>query len=104
MKMRIPNLLLLATAIAVSLVATGALDIEVGWTGGEAHALDLFGKSDSESDAKSDDPSELEAFWQQGSGRAPMVPIGVPASFADLAEQVSPGVVNISGCFITEQI
>ena len=59
MKMRIPTFLLLTAAIAVSLVATGALDIETGWTGGEAHALDLFGKSDAQSD-QSDDPEGLK--------------------------------------------
>ncbi|MFP8879383.1 MAG: Do family serine endopeptidase [Myxococcota bacterium] len=94
MKVRIPTLLLLTTAIAVSLVATGALDLEVGWSGGEAHALDLFGKSDSKSDTDSE--QESGGFWQDGSGNQPMVPIGVPTSFADLAEHVSPGVVNIS--------
>ncbi len=97
MKMRIPTLLLFTTAIAVSLVAAGALDIQIGWRGGEAHALDLFGKSDKSSDAQSEeDATKGSPFWQQGSGNAPMVPRGVPASFADLAEQVSPGVVNIA--------
>ena len=94
MKARISTLLLLTAAIAVSLVATGTLDIEVGWSGGEAHALDLFGRSDSESD--SSEPGDGALMWQEGSGYPPIVPTGVPASFADLAEHVSPGVVNIS--------
>jgi len=89
MKLRVPTLLLLA--IAVSLFATGSLEIR--WNGGDAHALDLFGKSDSDTPNETEDGSGL---WQNGSGNPPIVPQGVPASFADLAEKVSPGVVNIS--------
>src|SRR5262249_36094314 len=58
-----------------------------------AHALDLFGKKDAASTQKSE-PGEV--FWQQGSGKQPAVPQGVPNTFADLAEASSPGVVNIS--------
>ncbi len=36
-----------------------------------------------------------ETFWQTESGIAPISPIGLPTTFADLAEQVSPAVVNI---------
>jgi serine protease Do len=91
MNARISTLLLLSATIAVSLVAPGGLDVEIGWRGGEAYALDLFGKSEESSSDEDAGP-----FWQQGSGNAPLVPIGVPSSFADLAEKVSPGVVNIS--------
>jgi serine protease Do len=36
-----------------------------------------------------------EEFWKTESGFPPTAPIGVPTSFADLAERVSPAVVNI---------
>ena len=100
MKLRIPTLWWLAAATAVSLVATGALDIEVGWRNGEAHALDLFGSSSDEKDKKSDKAGAQ--FWQQGSGKPPMVPIGVPASFAALGKS-SPGLARRrrSGCQYT---
>ncbi len=96
MKVSISTLLLLTAATAVSLVATGTLDIQVGWNGGEAHALDLFGRSDSASDSTEKEPGDGAPMWQEGSGNPPIIPTGIPASFADLAEHVSPGVVNIS--------
>ncbi len=96
MKLPIPNLLLLTAVIAVSLVAAGALDVQVRWSGGDAHAIDLFGKSDTPAESGDEPSSNGSGLWQNGSGNPPIVPIGVPASFADLAEKVSPGVVNIS--------
>ena len=78
--------LLLGSIALLVLVATGTLDVQVRWRQNEAHALDLFG---------SDDEEESGEFWKEGSGQAPIVPQGVPASFADLAERVSKAVVNI---------
>jgi serine protease Do len=81
--------------VAVALVASGALKVQVSWLDNDAYALDLFGKKDDASagEPAADTPSP---FWQQGSGKAPIVPRGVPNTFADLAEASSPGVVNIS--------
>ena len=85
---------ILGTALGVALVASGALQVNVRWLPNDAKALDLFGKSDAQTQGESADaPTE---FWQQGSGKAAIVPRGVPNSFADLAEGSSPGVVNIS--------
>src|SRR5262245_47852992 len=85
---------LLVAVVAVALVVGGALKVDVSWLGNDAYALDLFGK-------KKDDANQIaaapeEPFWQQGSGKSPAVPRGIPNTFADLAEASSPGVVNIS--------
>jgi serine protease Do len=81
--------LLIATLL--SLVAVfGVLDDLVGQGG--AHALDFFGGDDTAASAES---TELDAFWQTDSGIPPTQPIGIPTSFADLAERVAPAVVSI---------
>jgi hypothetical protein len=58
------------------------------------HALDLFGKGDA------DEPRARErrgrAVLAAGLGQGSRVPVGVPNTFADLAEGSSAGVVNIS--------
>ncbi len=77
--------------VAAVLFASGALEVNVSWLDKDAHALDLFGK-----DAGKEDAGSAEPFWKQGSGKEPVVPRGVPNTFADLAEASSPGVVNIS--------
>ena len=46
------------------------------------------------SDAAARQPPEPSGRTAQG--RQPITPVGVPNTFADLAERVSPGVVNIS--------
>jgi serine protease Do len=79
--------------LAVALFASGALKVHVSWLDNDAYALDLFGKDD---DAGKQDATSDEPFWQQGSGKPPVAPRGVPNTFADLAEDSSPGVVNIS--------
>ena len=81
--------------LAAVLVASGAVNVQVSWLDNGAHALDLFGKE--EGGTSGSESSEAAApFWQQGSGKAPIVPAGVPNTFADLAEASSAGVVNIS--------
>jgi serine protease Do len=57
-----------------------------------ANALDLFG-SDDETKTTRDD--EHEAFWRTDSGIGLAEPVGIPTSFADLAEHVAPAVVSI---------
>jgi serine protease Do len=77
-------------ALAVSLlVASGVVDVRVNVRDRVAGAIDLFGE---------DDPPAKpgEVFWKEGGGGAPAAaPSGAPSSFADLAERVSPAVVNI---------
>ncbi len=83
---RFGSILLLSATAVVALVLAGALDIRVDWRAGEARALDLFGSSEA---------SDPEAFWQEGTSQPPAQIQGIPTTFADLAERVSPGVVNI---------
>jgi serine protease Do len=86
---------LMVGIVAAALLASGALRVQVSWLDNGAHALDLFGKT--ETSKESPPPADSgDPFWQQGSGKAAVVPHGVPNTFADLAEASSPGVVNIS--------
>jgi len=82
---RVASAALLASFVLLGLVLSGQLHIQ--WRGNDAHAIDLFGGGDDEKDDGT--------FWSEGSGKEPMVPQGVPNSFADLAQQVSKAVVNI---------
>ena len=90
MQRRLGSLILGALAGAAFLVAGGFADSQLGWRGNAARAIDFFG-----TDEEAEQTPEAKPFWREGSGREAIVPTGVPASFADLAEQVSKGVVNI---------
>ena len=85
---------LVLTGVALaSLVASGVLDVRVRWVDNAAQAIDLFGSG---GDDEEEQPAVAAGpFWQEGSNQPAIVPLGVPASFADLAERASPGVVNI---------
>ncbi|MCZ6781993.1 MAG: DegQ family serine endoprotease [Proteobacteria bacterium] len=85
-------ILLFTAAVLVLLVSSGALEIRFDWSDNSATAIDLFGNND-EADAEAAIPTEI--FWKENGAAEPIIPIGVPASFADLAERVSPSVVNI---------
>lgn len=74
------------TRIALTLLATALI---VATNVSAANAFDLFGES------KKDAAKEGEPLWGEVENPVPIKPIGVPATFADLAEQVSPAVVNI---------
>ncbi len=67
-----------------------------------AQALDFFGDS---SEGKSGTHAERETFWRSESEIPETQPIGIPTSFADLAERVAPAVVSIqtSGIVATNQ-
>jgi serine protease Do len=84
-------LLVLGAAVA-ALVAVGALDVEVHWRDNVARAIDLLGQED---DAKTAEAPSTP-FWKEGSDAQAVEPVGLPTTFADLSEHVSPGVVNIS--------
>jgi len=86
---RLASALLLGSVALLALVVSGALDIQVRWQGNDAHAIDFFGSGDK------DEKEDSDTFWKEGSSQAPIIPEGVPASFADLAERVSKAVVNI---------
>ncbi len=93
--MRTLILSVLATALVLSGVL-GSLDLartpEIGPT--TARSLDFFGSSDDDAAASASD-SDREAFWRTESGIPEAQPVGVPTSFADLAERVAPAVVSI---------
>jgi serine protease Do len=90
-KMRRTLFLTLVAGLAL-LVWTSQVDVKIDFEPGpkSADALDLFG-----SDEKSSDKDKQEAFWRSESGIASTQPIGIPTSFADLAERVAPAVVSI---------
>jgi serine protease Do len=56
-----------------------------------AQALDFFGDDDS----KPAESTDRNAFWRSDSGIQEAQPVGIPTSFADLAERVAPAVVSI---------
>ena len=63
------------------------------WIGPQpAAAIDLFGGGDEEAAGTE---KAREAFWRTESGIPSAQPIGIPTSFADLAERVAPAVVSI---------
>jgi serine protease Do len=79
----------LGLAVAL-LVASGVVDIRVSVRDRVAGAIDLFGEEEQPPAAAA------EPFWEEGGAQRPAVPPGgAPGSFADLAERVSPAVVNI---------
>jgi len=82
----------MTTALAASLgwILSGYIGIDPrAQEGGVAHA-DWFG-----SDEETQDEATATPLWQEGSKAPPIAPQGVPGSFADLAERVSPAVVSI---------
>jgi serine protease Do len=89
---RLASASLAAAVLLAALVVSGRLDVDVRWRDGAARAIDLFG-----SDEPEEAPAKPDAgrFWRENGTAQAIVPQGVPGSFADLAEQVSPGVVNI---------
>ena len=87
---RLGTILLFGAAVLVLLSSAGHLDGTLRWSDNAAAAINLFGSDEDEVADESRDP-----FWQDGGVREPIVPVGVSSGFADLAEQVSPAVVNI---------
>jgi serine protease Do len=88
---RVASVLLVASVGIAALVVADRVDVELRWRAGAAHAIDLFGSKDPEASEE----SAGGRFWQEDGDAKPIVPQGVPGSFADLAERSSPGVVNI---------
>jgi len=89
--LRISTAFVCTTVIAIFVASlVGGFDIQVNWRSSDAKAIDFFGK-DETSDADDGKP-----FWRENGDATPIVPTGIPSSFADLAEFASPGVVNIA--------
>jgi len=83
-----------AAAVGLALLLSGALDVELRWGGNTAHAIDLFGGS-KEKEAAPQEPAPHEPFWQESKDAKPLAEPPATGSFADLAQRVSPAVVNI---------
>ena len=83
-------------AAAALLLGTGGTDSGALFGAGPkaAGALDLFGSGDRPEEEASKSAGG-EAFWRSDSGIETAQPIGIPTSFADLAERVAPAVVSI---------
>ena len=87
------NKILWTAVVGLALLAwSSRLDVDIDFDAGPpaAEALDLFGSDD---DAPKS--AQREAFWRSESGIPTAQPIGIPTSFADLAERVAPAVVSI---------
>ena len=85
---RLGSVLLTVAVATIVLTGSGVLDIQINWRDNSAQAIDLFKRDEKKT---SDAP-----FWREnGDAPAAISTSGVPNSFADLAELVSPGVVNI---------
>jgi serine protease Do len=85
-----------AVALAAALVLSGALDVDVRFGGNAARAIDLFGRGrEAPKEETPEAPSGGPAFWTESRGGEPLAEIPPSASFAKLAEKVSPAVVNI---------
>ena len=89
---RFASILPAAAVVAAALVVAGRLEVDLRWRADDAHAIDLFGSDEPEESGKA---ASEGSFWKENGARQPIVPEGVPGSFADLAERSSPGVVNI---------
>ncbi|MBW2423392.1 MAG: DegQ family serine endoprotease [Deltaproteobacteria bacterium] len=88
---------ILFPALLIALIAIGVtsrIDVHIDFDLGpqSADAIDLFGGGD---DEKEETTAEGDAFWSTQSGIPAAEPVGIPTSFADLAERVAPAVVSI---------
>ena len=94
---RFGTILVLLVAAGLLLIASGVLDVRVAWRGNQAVAVDWFGSKPEANDRDAAAPQVAASpFWESGSGTPEaLAPQGAPQSFADLAERVSRGVVNI---------
>jgi len=91
---RLATVVLLTSVVAIALVASGVLDVRIQIGSRDAEAIDLFGSGEKEQ--QEEKAEAAEPFWKESSGGVEVAPPpGVPASFADLAERVSPAIVNI---------
>jgi len=86
---------LAAVAVAaLTLLLSGALDVELRWRSNAAQAIDLFGGGKEEK-TEEPGPAPGEVFWHESKDAKPLAEVPAAGSFADLAQKVSPAVVNI---------
>ncbi len=89
---RITRVSLLSAVVLGLFLAAGTLDVRIDWRRSTARALDLFGEEQPPTGEDGDD----QRFWiESGEQSAMRPPVRLP-NFADLAERISPAVVNIN--------
>ncbi len=93
-RLLIPTLIvsLLLTGFGMQLDLPSDQPLKMQWGPKTASALDLFGSGEDQEDQPA---AAKGAFWRTDSGIPKAQPVGVPTSFADLAERVAPAVVSI---------
>ena len=90
---RLATNLVITTALVGALIASGTLEVRA--ESGNAGFWDRLIGGSGEEAASEPAKQSAEPLWETDSGIGPIQPIGVPSTFADLAERVSPAVVNI---------
>ncbi len=83
-------LLVLGAGVLALLFATKLVRVRVEVAENVAEAIDLFGSAEAGKNAPAGEP-----FWTESGARETSAPSAGAPNFADLAERVSPGVVNI---------
>jgi serine protease Do len=81
---------LAATALATVLLVSRTVDVDWHWRDNDARAIDLFGTSEDKGTIDT-----VKPFWKDSKDAVPLAEAPKQASFADLAEHVSPAVVSI---------
>ncbi len=87
---RVGTLLLGGAIVGGLLIASGAIELQIDWRDNVADAIDLFGR-----DKPGAGTAAAQPFWQEGEQTPPPPAAFGQFSFADLAQRVSPAVVNI---------
>ncbi len=77
--LRISTALLCTTAIGLLVASFWGLEFQLSWRGNDAQAIDFFNQDEK------GDAADAEPFWHENGAAEPIIPHGVPASFADLA-------------------
>src|SRR4030095_2763309 len=86
--------LLGATALGAVLLVSRTIDVDLHWRDNTARAIDLFGSSEKKEEGKGTSET-TKPFWNDSKDGVPLAEPPKQASFADLAEHVSPSVVSI---------
>jgi serine protease Do len=84
-----------AAAAVGALVLAQVVDVDVRVRTHDARAIDLFGSDEEKAEEPAAPSADAKPFWTDSSAGAPVAEAPKQASFADLAERVSPSVVSI---------
>src|SRR4030095_1548010 len=81
--------LLGATALGAVLLVSRTIDVDLHWRDNTARAIDLFGSSEKKEEGKGTSET-TKPFWNDSKDGVPLAEPPKQASFADLAQPVSP--------------